>query len=155
MQAIVKRVEGLTFVGKADTNHWVVMDGHKESGGADAGASPKELVLIALGACSAFDVEGILKKRCLEVRSLEVELDADVAAEHPKVFTEVRLTYRIEGSVPTPEIERAVRLSQEKYCSVSAMLRHACPIRWRALVNGEELASGAEGLPEEHRAGSA
>ena len=155
MQAIVKRVEGLTFVGKADTNHWVVMDGKKESGGSDAGPSPKELVLIALGACSAFDVEGILKKRRLDVRSLEVELDADVAAEHPKVFTEVRLTYRVEGPVPTPEIERAVRLSQEKYCAVSAMLRLACPIRWRALVNGEELASGVEGLPDVRAAGSA
>ena len=145
MHAMVKRVEGLTFVGKADTGHWVVMDGKNESGGADGAPSPKELVLIGLGACSAFDVEGILRKRRLDVRRLEVELDADVATEHPKVFTEVRLTYRVEGPVPAPEIERAVRLSQEKYCAVSAMLRQACPIRWRALVNGEELASGVEG----------
>ena len=149
MRAIVKRADGLTFLGKADSNHWVVMDGKGVNGGSDAAASPKELVLMALGACSAFDVEGILKKRRLDVTRFEVELDADVAEEHPKVFTEVRVTYRLEGVVPTPEVERAVHLSQEKYCSVGAMLRRAVPIRWNVVVNGAEVASGVEGPGED------
>ncbi len=145
MQAIVKRVEGLTFLGKADSGHWAVMDGKPEHGGSNGASTPKEMLLVALGACTAFDVEGILRKRRQDVRSFAVELDADVAAEHPKVFTEVRITFRIEGAATTADVERAVRLSQEKYCSISAMLRQAVPIRWRALVNGEEVASGVEG----------
>jgi len=145
VKAIVKRAEGLTFLGRADSGHWVVLDGKAASGGADGASTPKELVLIALGACAAFDVEGVLRKRRADVRSLTLELDADVAEEHPRVFTEVRITFRVEGEAPAADVERAVRLSQEKYCSVSAMLRAAIPIRWRALVNGEEVASGVEG----------
>jgi putative redox protein len=145
MHASVKRVEGLTFVGKADSNHWVPMDGKAEHGGSDSAPSPKELVLMGLAGCTAFDVEGILRKRRLDVRSLSVEADADLSVEHPRVFTEVRLDYRIEGTAATSEVERAIRLSQEKYCAVSAMLRKAVPIRWRAFVNGVEVASGAEG----------
>jgi putative redox protein len=145
MQAIVKRAEGLTFLGRGDTGHWVVMDGRKESGGADGASSPKELVLLGLGACTAFDVEGFLRKRRADVRGLAVEMDADVAADPPKVFTEIRLAYRIEGDVAPADAERAIRLSQEKYCAVSAMLRRVVPIRWTALVNGREIASGVEG----------
>jgi putative redox protein len=145
MQATLKHVGGLTYVGRSNTNHWVVMDGSKTGGGDEAAASPKETVLIALGACTAMDVSGILRKRRVEVRGFEMDLDADVAEEHPKVFTQIRLTYRFQGDVPTNEIERAVRLSQEKYCSVSAMLRQAVPIRWRAVVNDQEVASGLEG----------
>lgn len=145
MRAFVKRVQGLTFVGKADTNHWLVMDGSEEGGGSAAATSPKELLLLALGACSAFDVEEILRKRRLDVRSLEVELDADSAVEHPKVFTEIRVTYRVTGDVPAKDFERAIRLSQDTYCSVSAMVRRACPIRWRACVGDVEVAAGASG----------
>ena len=101
---------------------------------------------MALGGCTAFDVEGILRKRRQDVRSLTVDVDGDVSEEHPKVFTEVRVTYRIEGTATTADVERAVRLSQEKYCAVSAMLRRAFPIRWKAVVNGEEVASGVEGV---------
>ncbi len=144
MQATVKHAGNLTFVGKADSNHWVVMDGSKAAGGDAAAASPKELLLFALGGCTGFDVVEILRKRRVDVRSFDVVIDADVADEPPRVIREVRLTYRLEGAIAASEIERAVRLSQDKYCSVSAMLRQAFPIRWRALVNGEEVASGAE-----------
>ena len=147
MHAIVKRAQGLTFIAKADTNHWLVMDGGEDGGGSGAASSPKELLLISLGACSGFDVEEILRKRRLDVRSLEVELDADSAHEYPKVFTEVRITYRVVGDVPARDLERAIRLSHEKYCSVSAMLRQAVPIRWRAMVGDVEVASGTSGEP--------
>ena len=145
MQATLRHVGGLTYVGKANTSHWVVMDGAKTGGGDEAAPSPKELVLLALGGCTAMDVSGILRKRRVDVRRFDMELDADVAEEHPKVFTQIRMTYRFEGDVPTSEVERAVRLSQEKYCSVSAMLRQAVPLRWRAVVNDQEVASGVEG----------
>jgi putative redox protein len=144
MQATLKHVENLTFVGKANTNHWMVMDGSRSGGGEEAASSPKELLLLALGGCTAFDVAGILKKRRVDVRAFELILDADVVEEHPKVFREVRVTYRLEGDIATAEVERAVRLSQEKYCSVSAMLRQAFPIRWSAVVNGEVVATGVE-----------
>jgi putative redox protein len=104
MHASLKQFGPLTFVAKADTNHWVTMDGSKSGGGEEAAPSPKELVLMGLGGCTAMDVAGILRKRRVDVRLFEMELDADVAADHPKVFTEIRLTYRFEGDVPTSEV---------------------------------------------------
>jgi len=139
LRATVKQVEGFHLVGKSNSNHWVSMDGSDKIGADDAGSRPKELLLLALGGCTAFDVQMILAKRRVKATRLEVELEADEAPEHPMVFTEVRMTYRFEGDVPVPDIERAIRLSKDKYCSVSAMLRKAFPVRWCALLNGSEV----------------
>ena len=142
LKATVKQVEGFHLVGKSNSNHWVSMDGSPKAGGEDAAPRPKELVLLALGGCTVYDVKIVLGKRRVTPTRLEVEIEADEATEHPMVFTEVRMTYRFEGDVPVADIERAIRLSAEKYCSVSAMLRKAFPIRWRALLNGEEVLTG-------------
>jgi putative redox protein len=143
LQATVKRVEGYSLLGKSNSNHWIPMYGPKKIGAEDAAARPKELLLLALGGCTAFDVEMILRKRRVQLDRFDVELEADEAGDHPMVFTEVRMTYRFEGEqVPAADVERAIRLSEEKYCSVSAMLRKAFPIRWKATINGDEVLTG-------------
>lgn len=144
MNAIVRYTGGLSFIGKGETNHWVAMDGPPEFGGENAGSRPKELLLLALGGCTGADVASILSKRRVPFRKLEVALSAAISTEHPIVFTRVDITYRFEGDdLPVADIERAIRLSQEKYCSVSAMLRRAMPIDWTAEINGVRVLSGS------------
>ena len=144
-RAIVRHSHDLTFLAKGESQHWLVMDGSEASGGSDAGSRPKELVLFALGGCTAFDVAEILRKRRLDVRSFTIDLEAEEAETQPRVFTKVRLTYNVEGNgIEASDVERAIHLSLEKYCSVSAMLRRAFPIHWKAVLNGAEVASGVE-----------
>jgi len=142
MKATVKQVDGYALVGRANSGHWVPMDGSAKIGAVDGAARPKELVLLALGGCTAFDVEMILRKRRVGLEGLEIELEADEAGEHPMVFTEVRMTYHVWGDLPVADLERAIRLSKDKYCSVSAMLTRAFPIRWRAILNGDPVLEG-------------
>jgi putative redox protein len=123
-EAIVRQVKGITLAAKADSNHWVTMDGPEEFGGGNAGARPKELLLFALGGCTASDVIPILKKKKAPVRDFEIHLKANVREEHPQVFTDIHIEYVIYGEGINPaDVERAIELSSTKYCSVSAMLR--------------------------------
>lgn len=143
MKAMVKYAGGLAFMGKAATNHWVAMDSNLEGLPPSAATSPKEMALLAVLACTGMDVASLLNKRRVPFRSLEVQGDAAVATEHPRVFTRIDLVYQVEGeNVPVAEIERAIRSSQEKYCSVSAMMRKNCPIAWTATLNGVQVLSG-------------
>ncbi|MCR4439869.1 MAG: OsmC family protein [bacterium] len=129
MRAVVRQVQGLSFVGKADSNHWVVMDATQKVGGNDAGSRPMELVLMALAGCTGMDVASILEKMRVTLDDFWMELEADQCAEHPKVFTAIRLKYVLVGEqVPREAVDRAIELSQSTYCSVSAMLRKACDI---------------------------
>jgi len=143
MKAVVKQVGGYAMLGRANSGHWVPMDGSVKIGATDGAARPKELLLLALGGCTAFDVEMILRKRRAGLEGLEIEMEADEVAEHPMVFSEIRMAYHVRGDVPVADIERAIRLSKEKYCSVSAMLAQVFPIRWRATLNGEPVLEGA------------
>lgn len=127
-RAIVKQLEGVTFGAKADSNHWVIMDGKKEFGGSEAGSSPKELLLFALGGCTANDVVSILKKKRAPVEGFEVHLKGTEAEEHPRVFTDIHIEYVIVGDVDPKDVERAIELSTSKYCSVSAMIGKAANI---------------------------
>ena len=122
MKAELKQVEGNTYVGKGESNHWVTIDGAEKDGGRDAGTRPMELVLIALAGCTAMDVENILKKKRAGMKKLEIEVTADRADDYPKRFTEIHLTYIIHGEVNPADAEHAVSLSREKYCSVSGSL---------------------------------
>ena len=150
LEATVIQVDGYAFVGKSASNHWVPMDGSTKLGAADAASRPKELVLLALGGCTAFDVEMILRKRRVKLRDFRVEIEADEAPDPPMVFTAIRLTYHLEAEGATAkEVERAVRLSEEKYCSVSAMLRASVPMSWRVFLNGEEIATAGPSGPGE------
>jgi len=98
--------------------------------GANAGPSPMALVLVALGGCTAMDVISILKKQRQPVKGLEVVVRAERTEDHPKVYAGYEVAYIVRGSGVDPvAVERAVSLSEEKYCSVGAMLRQAAPIR--------------------------
>ncbi len=123
-RAIVQHIQGVTFAGKADSNHWVMMDGPAAVGGSDAGSRPKELILLALGGCTGSDVASILKKKRAPVRSFNILLSANTAEEHPQAFTDIHIEYVFYGDGINPaDVERAIELSTTKYCSVSAMLR--------------------------------
>lgn len=112
------------YIGDASSRHAMVMDTAKEK----TANTPMELVLIALCGCTASDVVGILRKKREPFTSLEVRAQAERASEYPGVYTEIKLTYRIGGKVARKAMEDAVRLSKEKYCSVSAMLEKTAKI---------------------------
>jgi putative redox protein len=122
-QAIVKQVQGTTLIARADSTHWVTMDGSPTFGGSNGGSSPKELLLMALGGCTAMDVIPILKKRHSPVDNIEIRVEGNVRDEHPQVFSDIHVEYIIRGNGINPEdVERAIELSTTKYCAVSAML---------------------------------
>jgi putative redox protein len=128
-QAVVRQVKGITFAAKSDSNHWVMMDGPEIFGGSEAAPRPKEMLLFALGGCTASDVIPILKKKRVAFDSLEVHLTAHVREEHPQVFTDIHIEYVVSGEEIKPaDIERAFELSSTKYCAVSAMLRGSVKI---------------------------
>ncbi|MCC5878443.1 MAG: OsmC family protein [Idiomarina sp.] len=119
MQAKVKWCGDLTFLGTSDSGHQVVMDGNK---GAHA-PSPMEMVLMSVASCSSVDVVSILQKARQAVRDCEVEVTAERADSVPAVFTKIHLHFVVSGiDVAESHVERAVKLSADKYCSVSIML---------------------------------
>lgn len=123
MKASIDLIDGVAFEGTADSGHKITIDGPPEYGGRNLGARPMELVLLGLGACTAFDVVHILRKSRHEVTSCRVELEADRADQVPKVFTNIRVRYVISGkNLQDKAVKRAVELSAEKYCSASIML---------------------------------
>jgi putative redox protein len=123
MQASATWVNGRMFVGEAGSGHSVVMDGAPDAGGRNAGIRPMEMLLIGLAGCSAFDVVHILEKGRVPVTGCVVAVEASRAETDPKVFTEIKLIFRVSGRNLAPEkVERAVQLSADKYCSASIML---------------------------------
>jgi putative redox protein len=123
MKARVKLVEGITFVAESGSGHAVVMDASPEVGGRDLGARPMEMVLMGAGGCSAIDVVHILRKARQDLVDCIVEVDAERAGEDPKVFTRIHMHYIVTGRGLSPaQVERAIRLSKEKYCSATIML---------------------------------
>ncbi|MGQ9644019.1 MAG: OsmC family protein [Ignavibacterium sp.] len=128
-KAFVKQVRGITFVGKTDSNHWITMDGPENFGGSNAGIRPKELILISLAGCTGSDVASILQKKRVKLDGFEINITAEQQEEHPQVYTKINLEYVFYGkNLPVNEIERAIELSQTKYCSVTAMLQKAMPV---------------------------
>lgn len=128
-KAYLKRVKGITFVGKTDSNHWLTLDGPENFGGSNAGIRPKELLLVALAGCTASDVVTILEKKKIYLKDFEINITAQQQEEHPQVYTKINLEYVFYGSnIPVEAVERAIELSQTKYCSVTAMLQKAVEI---------------------------
>ncbi|MDD5456858.1 MAG: OsmC family protein [Candidatus Margulisbacteria bacterium] len=116
--------DGLQFKSINDEQKSVIMDAHPEVGGAGEGMTPKELLLAGLCGCTGIDVVSILKKMRQNIDEFYITADADEAEEHPKIFTNVRLEYHLKGkNLGREQVEKAVQLSQEKYCSVSAMFK--------------------------------
>ncbi len=123
MKARIKWVEQVSFLGESESGHAVLMDGAREAGGRNLGLRPMEMLLLGAGGCTSFDVITILKKSRQAVSDCYVELAAERAAEDPKVFTKIHMHFVVTGKDLKPDVvERAIRLSAEKYCSASIML---------------------------------
>lgn len=129
MKARVKWVEAATFLGESGSGHAVVMDGPPDSGGRDLGVRPMEMLLLGMGGCTAFDVVHILRRARQPIEDCVVELQADRAAEPPKVFTHIHVHFIVSGrGLAERQVARAVSLSADKYCSASIMLGKAATI---------------------------
>jgi putative redox protein len=123
MECTVRWHEGMSFVAETGSGHMVAMDGAPEAGGRNLAPRPLELLLAGAGGCTAFDVMLILQKGRQAVSGCEVKLSADRATEDPKVFTRIHFHYVVKGKNLKPDaVDRAVKLSAEKYCSASIML---------------------------------
>ena len=123
MKARIKWVDGMSFLGESGSGHAVLMDGAPEAGGRNLGPRPMEMVLMGTGGCSAFDVVLILKKSRQEINDCVVEIESERAEEDPKVFTRIHFHFIVTGKNLNPaQVERAIKLSAEKYCSASIML---------------------------------
>jgi len=120
----------MRFKGKADPGHTVVMDVGVE--GANKGATPMEILLMALGGCTGMDVVSILRKMHTQFDQFEIEIRGEKTEEHPRIYKKIELVYKFKGEeIKEENVEKAVRLSQEKYCSVSAMLRKSAEVTHR------------------------
>ncbi|MBA3695368.1 MAG: OsmC family protein [Methylotenera sp.] len=129
MQVKIKWIDGVSFVGESETGHSVVLDGAPENGGRNIGMRPMEMLLIGMGSCTAFDVVTILKKARQPITDCVAEIDAARADEIPKVFTQIHVHFVVTGTgLNETQVERAIKLSAEKYCSASIMLSKACEI---------------------------
>ena len=123
MKVRIKWIENVSFVGESESGHAILMDGAPEGGGRNLGPRPMETVLIGTGACTAYDVVYILRKSRAPVTDCVVDIDAERAPEDPKVFTKIHFHFIVTGKrLKAQQVERAVHLSAEKYCSASIML---------------------------------
>lgn len=130
----------MAFEGLSESGHRIIMDASEEVGGENRGVRPMELVLLSLGGCTGMDVVSILRKMRVTYTAFEIEIDADRVLTHPKVYERLMLRYRLEGErASSDQIIRAVKLSQEKYCSVSAMLARTAEVLVEIVLNGETI----------------
>lgn len=135
MKSSIRWTDGIQFVAEVGSGHAVVVDGAPDHGGRNTGARPMELVLAGAASCTAIDVVLMLKKSRQDVSTFSVDAEAERATEDPKVFTAIKLTFRVGGrNIDPAAVERAVKLSKEKYCSATAMLGHTATITTEIVV---------------------
>jgi putative redox protein len=139
VEAKLNWVDGERFVASASSGHAIVIDSDRERNTA---IGPMEVVLAGLCACTATDVVGILRKKREPFTGLEVRAEAERAPEPPQVYTAIKLIFTVTGQVSRKAVEDAVRLSEEKYCSVSAMLK--CTARITTEIHVESHRTPAE-----------
>ena len=143
MKARIRWLEGVSFVAETGSGHAVVVDGSPDAGGRNLGPRPMELVLAGTAACTAFDVVWILKRGRQPVTDCVVEAEAERAPEDPKIFTRIHFKYRVSGRDLNPaQVERAVKLSKEKYCSATLMLAKTAEISYEIAID-----QASDGLP--------
>ena len=136
MNVTIQRAKGSTFIAKGPSKHWVVADSSEQFGGSEAASRPMELFLIALGSCTAMDVESLLKKMRVATEDFRVEITSDRSDVHPKVFTQIHLKYMFWGNnLNEALIKKAVDLSQNRYCPASAMLKKATQLSYTITIN--------------------
>ena len=128
-KAKVTLVEGMQFVGAADSNHAVVMDAPASNGSGNTGSRPMELLLMAFGGCSGMDVISILRKKKQNVSKFETNVDGEMAEDYPHMYTALHIEYVVTGkNISEEAVKRAIELSLDKYCSVGATLGKAAKI---------------------------
>ena len=131
-----KWLENMAFESEIN-GYKLIIDAKEEVGGQDRGPRPKSLMLAALGGCTSMDVISILKKMRIELRSLNVIVEGELSEEHPKRFQKMHVIYEVEGdNLPLDKIEKAVSLSEEKYCGVSAVYREVMEITSEIRIKG-------------------
>lgn len=139
VKAKAVQVKGVTFMGITDSNHWVPMDGPAEFGGADAGIRPKELLLLSLIGCTGSDVASILNKMREPYTRFEVVLDGEMTDQHPKVYSKLHITYKVWGEgIKESNLQKAIQLSSQTYCGVTAMLKDSVEISDSYVINPED-----------------
>ncbi|MBA3022531.1 MAG: OsmC family protein [Gammaproteobacteria bacterium] len=123
MKARIKWVEEVSFLGETESGHAVLMDGPPAGGGRNLGPRPMEMLLIGTGACTAYDVVHILKKARQPITDCVVDIQSERAETDPKVFTQIHMHFIVTGKgLKHEQVERAIKLSADKYCSASIML---------------------------------
>jgi len=129
MQANVRWIEGRSFLGESGSGHTVMMDGPPDHGGRNIGIRPMEMILLGVGGCSSYDVMDILQKGRHNVQDCQVELSAERVDKVPSVFSKIHLHFKVTGKdLKLSVVERAIKLSAEKYCSAAIMLSHSVEI---------------------------
>ncbi len=129
MDITAKFVGQRTFLARGDSKHWVPIDTREKVGGSDSASSPMELVLMGLASCTGLDVVAILEKRRVNLRGYEIQVSAERAEDHPRVYTNIHLKYIFTSpDLKEKDAERAIHLSDTKYCSVTAMLEKTAEI---------------------------
>lgn len=126
--------DGMSFIAGVN-GHQIVIDADETNGGKNLGPRPKPLLLAALGGCTGMDVIAILKKMRVEVEYFNVQISAETTEEHPRVYSSIHIEYQFRGKdLPMDKLEKAVKLSQERYCGVSAMLKKAAPLTYEIKI---------------------
>jgi putative redox protein len=134
MKSKVVLKDGMHFQGELE-GFDIPIDADEQFGGRNLGPKPKGLVLTSLVGCTAMDVISILRKMRAEPEEFSVEAESELTDEHPKVFKNVVITYRLIGDKLTRDkVEKAVKLSQDQYCGVSAMLKKAVPVEYKIVI---------------------
>ncbi len=133
----LKWIENMSFESEV-TGHKIRVDAAEENGGNDSGARPKPLMLVALAGCTGMDVVSILKKMRVEYDGLTISVEANMREEHPKYYDKMKIIYHFTGKdLPIKKLERAVELSDEQYCGVSALYKLAIPLESEIIVTEE------------------
>jgi putative redox protein len=120
------------FVAQSPSGHLVALDSDRST---NAAPGPMELLLVALGACTAIDIVSILAKKRQKLDSLEIEVSGERAAEPPRIWTKLEIVYKLRGTLDETAVRHAIQLSEEKYCSVAAMLRKAAAMTYRIEID--------------------
>jgi putative redox protein len=137
----MKHIVNTAWAGKMkfDTEvngHHIILDAAEDVGGENAGPRPKALMLSALAGCTGMDVISILKKMKVEPENFNIKIEADLTEEHPKVYSKVHIIYEFKGKdLEIEKLQKAIELSQEKYCGVSAMYRKAMDVSYEIVIN--------------------
>ncbi len=129
-------LDGMAFETEI-SGHKLIMDAHDEVGGEDRGPRPKPLIMAALSGCTGMDVVSILKKMQVTYDTFEILIESEMTEEHPKTYSKIHMIYVFKGTdLPVTKIEKAVKLSQERYCGVSALLDKALDLTYEIKIEG-------------------